>query len=467
MRFMTWLAPSVLASLLGAAACSDSDVPADDASSTSGGNDYGVAPAALAGDLATCPGAWATTAPAEGQNVAYSIAGQDRSFWLMLPPPSFTGPRPIFVAWNGTGETGESFSARAKMSDFTDRGFIVLAPDDNGNGTIWPVWDAMHDVGSDAPADNPDLLLFDSLMSCMAGHLSIDKNRVYTGGHSAGGIMANYMLRHRSELLAGGIVASGVLSLTGPNEPAPLDEMMVIVTWGGDTDGYSGGAGSGAAVPQINFVEQASAASKFYEEEAAVGQANCTADVGHAWLDAANEWFIGMLLSHPKSLGSDNVVLDPGLEGTGVTCKLEPLEYESGITSVCPTQTAVANCEKSCQFVADCAVENATVGPILGPELVELGFSGENNTSCGGCVTKCEETATAPVDAEVLSCMADAAAEGLCGPGIEGALPVIDAINACCDGKTDSLYCQEVCTIFDGSQAEGFLTVCTQFLPEE
>ena len=316
----------------------------------------------LPGDLAVCPEPWGATVPAEGQNDGYTVAGQDRSFWLMLPPATFTGPRPLFVAWNGTGETGQSFSERAKLEAFTARGFIVLAPDDVGNGTVWPVWDAMHAPGDDVPDENPDLLLFDSLVACAAGHMSIDKNRVYTGGHSAGGIMANYMLRHRSDLFAGGIVASGVFSLTGPNEPSPLDEMMVIVTWGGDSDGYSGGAGE-VDVPEINFVEQASLASLYYDEEPAVGQANCTADVGHAWLDAANDWMIDLLLAHPKSLGSDDVVVEPTPEGSGVTCKLEPFQYEGGIVSECPTQTTVAGCDKSCQFVADCAVENGTVGP--------------------------------------------------------------------------------------------------------
>jgi predicted esterase len=476
MRLLTWLAPVAIVSLLGVVACDDEDVPADDGSGTAsgtgggggnGGNPGDSVPAEpLAGDLAVCPEPWGTTVPAEGQNDGYTVAGQDRSFWLMLPPASFTGPRPLFVAWNGTGETGQSFSSRAKLEAFTARGFIVLAPDDVGNGTVWPVWDAMHAPGDDVPDENPDLLLFDSLVVCAAGHMSIDKNRIYTGGHSAGGIMANYMLRHRSELFAGGIVASGVFSLTGPNEPSPLDEMMVIVTWGGKKDGYSGGAGE-VDVPEINFVEQASLASLYYEEQPAVGQANCTADVGHAWLDAGNDWMIDLLLAHPKSLGSDNVVVEPTPEGSGVTCKLEPFEYEGGIVSECPTQTTVAGCDKSCQFVADCAVENGTVGPILGPQLTALGFSGDQNKVCDGCITKCESLATAPADAEVLGCMADAQAASICGPGIDGALPVIDALNVCCDTQLDSLYCAEVCAIFADSSAAGFLTVCEQFAPQD
>ena len=52
--------------------------------------------------------------------------------------------------------------------------------------------------------------------------------------------MTNYVLQRRSSLLAGGIVASGVFSLTSPAPPPVLDPMFVFVTWGGSNDQYSG-----------------------------------------------------------------------------------------------------------------------------------------------------------------------------------------------------------------------------------
>jgi predicted esterase len=384
---------------------------------------------------------------------------------MIAPGAEFEGPRPLLVGFNGTGETGKSFSDRADLADFAARGFVVLAPWSDGNGTIWPVWDAMHEE-SDPDTNNPDLAFFDSLVACVGAHRPIDKHRIYITGHSAGGIMSNYVLQRRSTLLAGGIVASGVFSLTSPQMPAPLDPMFVLVTWGGDNDEYSGGSG-GVSVPSINFVEQASIASNFYEAEPAVSQANCRGDnVGHAWLDPLNDWFVDTLLDHPKGLAQKGTtVLTEVPANADAACTTTPYPFMSGVVVTCPPTSTVDGCAEVCQFVGDCAVENATVGPILDPELQELGFSGPDNTSCGGCITHCEGVATTMADAEVLACMQTEQAAATCGPGIDGALPVIDALNTCCEDRADSPWCVDTCTIFLGSAAESFLISCAAIVP--
>jgi len=407
-----------------------------------------------------CPAEYASKTPVEGVNLGYSIAGQTRDFFLMLPPADFTGPRPLLVAFNGTGGNGKSFSSSSKLSDFAARGFVVVAPSSNENGTIWPVWDAMH-TSSEPDVDNKDLAYFDSLVQCLAGHQAIDSKRIYIGGHSAGGIMTNYMLQRRSTLLAGGIVASGVLSLTKPQESAPLDDLFALVTWGGDNDAYSGGTGE-VSVPEINFVEQAALASQFYAAEPNVGHVRCSgANIGHAWLDEINTSMIDLLLAHPKGLSGKSGITVAASPGGGVSCSTEPFEFESGVTVICPTQTTTPGCAKACQLWGDCVVENATVGPILAPQLPKLGFSGPDNSDCSGCVSYCETTATTNADAEVLACMSMHADKAECGPGIDGALPAIDAINVCCEGRSDSPLCLEVCaTMLENGATKAFLSSC-------
>ncbi len=468
----SWLA---LGSLVG---CGDDGSGAGGSGaggSPAGGGDGGggapqspedVPAVAIESDPATaCPAAFQSSAPQDGNNSGFEVGADTRSFFLILPDPSFTGPRPLFLAFNGTGETGPSFSARANLVDFAAKGFVVLAPSSAGNGEIWPVWDAMHTPGEDSDP-NPDLELIDALIACTAGHYELDKNRLYLGGHSAGGIMANYVLQRRSEVFAGGIVASGVFSLTEPVTPAPLDGLFALVTWGGDNDAYSGGAG-GVTVPEINFVEQAAIASQFYEDEPNVGQANCHGDdIGHAWLDGINDWMADQLLMHPKGLpGSGDDFTIETSPGSGVTCSADPYAYESGLTVICPASTT-AGCAESCQLFADCAVENGTVGPVLAPQLSDLGFSGVDNSDCGGCITHCETTAVSPADAAVLDCVATFAESAECGPGIQGALPAIDAINDCCDGETESAYCLEVCGILlENSATTSFLPACVALVP--
>jgi predicted esterase len=419
-----------------------------------------VPPEPLGGDpSALCPGPYAAAAPSEGLNTSFQSAGQSRSFWLILPPPSFTGPRPIFVAFNGTGENGMSFSSRAELTEFAARGFIVAAPSSNMNGTVWPIWDDMRMAGNTGP--NPDVQYFDELLACLGAHFEVDGNRIYVGGHSAGGIFTNAVLQRRSNVIAGGIVASGIFDLTSPPDLGALDPMFVIVTWGGPDDSYSGGVG--VTVPEINFVEQASISSQFYENEPNVGQAHCSitgSPSGHYWLPI-NDWFVDRLLEHPKGIpGSQADLTVPPSPQVGIECTADPFVYDSGPGISCPPASTMAGCTDACQLLADCGAANDTVGGVIGPQLNMLGFSGSDLSNCGGCVTKCDGDATPGVDEAIFSCMRGYTS--MCGPGIEGFQPAVDAINGCCDGRRDSGWCVETCRILlTNSLATSFFPTCT------
>ena len=239
-----------------------------------------------------------------------------------------------------------------------------------------------------------------------------------------------------------------------------MDESFVLVTWGGEHDAYSGGA-EGVDVPEINFVEQASLASVFYDEQPDVGQANCSAEVGHAWLSMINDWMVDLLLEHPDGLpGAEGEVLPALPSGTGVSCTSSPFVFVPPLQVTC-SETDPAGCTAVCQLAADCGVENSTVGPVLAAELGTLGFSGDDNEDCSGCLSTCGSTATEAGDAAALACFAEAQAEAECGGGIDGALPLIDAINSCCAGATESAYCRFVCeTVLANPVARSFFAEC-------
>jgi len=403
-----------------------------------------------------CPGSYATDPPREGVNSGFDSAGQSREFVLILPDASHTGPRPIFFGFNGTSENGSSFSSRADLRAFANRGFIVVAPSSNGNGAIWPIWDDMRMEGDTRP--NADVLLFDDLLACVGAHFEVDSNRVYVGGHSAGGIFTNAVVQRRSDVIAGAIAASGIFDLTSPPDLGTLSPIFVIVTWGGSDDSYSGGVG--VTVPEINFVEQASIASQFYEDEPNVGQANCSitsGDSGHYWLPI-NDWFADRLLEHPKGVpGSEADFTVPASPYAEIACTAEPFIDASGGSLSCPAATP-AGCQTACQLMADCAVSNSTVGPAIGPQVPMLGFGSLDAPNCGGCVEKCERE-SGPADESVFTCIEPYVS--MCGPGIAGFMPAADAVNTCCDGRTDSPYCVEVCRILNTNDlASGFFPVC-------
>lgn len=393
----------------------------------------------------------------EGAHGGYVVDGQTRSFEVRLPDASFTGPRPVFFAFHGTGETGASFLSRINVADYTSRGFIVIAPDAVGNGTFWPVWDAMR-LPTAADTPNKDVELFDQLIGCAKSTLSVDTTRIFVGGHSAGGIMVNHMLRSRSTLLAGGIVASGVFDLTEPSgPPADLDGLLSIVTWGGDNDQYSGSAG-GVAVPKLSFVEQASLASRYYAAQPNVDQVQCRGnDVGHMWLPL-NGWFIDLMLAHPKgTVASHALQLAPLPAGAPAACSIQPYVVPP-LPPIACASTPRAGCTESCQLLADCAVDNRTVGPALGGAVAGMGFG---DGTCGNCVAACEQGATTDADATVLGCIANLADGQQCTGGIEGAFPLFFVMNQCCSTAPGSNLCANMCHALAGNAAaSAFFPVC-------
>ena len=399
--------------------------------------------------------------PKAGRNEGFEAGGQSRSFELLVPPASFTGPRPILFAFHGTSETGQKFINRAKLQDFADEGFLVVAPDAVGNGSFWPIWDAMRVPGSES-APNPDVELFDRLLSCTAAHYSVDKKRAFATGHSAGGIFTNRLLRSRSNVLAGGIVGSGVFDFTSSETKAPLEPMLVVVTWGGDNDKYSGTTPNGVTVPAFSFVEQASLASRYSDGEPAIAHARCRGnDLGHAWLPL-NAWFIDLLSSRPKGSPATGFTLPPLPAGAKAACSTDAYELAPLPDMTCGA-TARAGCKEACQLFADCAVENRTVGPSLQAELSKIGFT---PSSCAGCVQRCQAGATTQADEQALACFATKQAAATCGPGIEGATPLFQAVNECCSGKSGSNLCVDLCTTLKGnSAAKAFFPTCQQIAP--
>ncbi len=435
----------VLLSVLSA--CSDSE-PAKLSPDAGGPRRFEATPAE------NCPAAFRDVAPRAGANVGFDSAGQSRSFELLLPD-DLDGPAPVFLGFHGTSEKGAGFYARAELADFVERGFIVVAPDGNRNGTLWPIWDGLREAGDRQP--NADVTFASDLVACLAAHYPIDRDRIYAGGHSAGGIFTNRLLRERSDLFAGGIVGSGVWSFTETGSEAPLDSMIVIVTWGGSNDQWMGRA-SEVQVPEISFVAEAALASQFYEAQPNVAQAWCRGDeIGHEWLPNMNDWLVDTLLAYPKGTAThDGPQLMPTPEDAHATCGTDAVVASTRPRLDCGADDA---CEGFCQITADCVVTNPLAGPILGPQLTMLGYEG---MACGGCVERCTTKTTTAADREVLACIGELDGAMCADSGIAGVTPWIGSINRCCEGRTDSPFCRDLCTVILSSSAAAtfFEEVC-------
>ncbi len=425
-----------------------------------------VPPEKLDKDAATeCPGAYATLAPAAGLNSGYTVAEQEREFFLTLPD-GFEGPRPMLIAFNGTGGDGKDFTETAELQDFADAGFIVVAPSSNENGTIWPVWDGMR-LDSEQSLPNPDLDLFDSLVGCIAGHFEVDAKRIYITGHSAGGIMTNYVLKRRSELLAGGIPASGMHDNTLAENQGPLDSMVVIVTWGGLEDQWSGDA-EDSTVNEIDFVSQSALSTKYYYDEAKVTMIGASQEKGHKFLFELNSWFIETLLSIPKGYDVPESYTPPAFpEDVIAQMYTEPYEAPVTINVTCEEGT-VTGCMDLCQFMGDCVVSNNTLRGPMEAQLADYGFTSDNWEECSACVSTCDTAGAPTEEADILTCLSTAGENSdQCTQGISGGGPFIDGVNTCCKDKTESTVCKMLCeSILENTLALGFFPTCNAFTTE-
>ncbi|MDP6944835.1 MAG: prolyl oligopeptidase family serine peptidase, partial [Myxococcota bacterium] len=325
-----------------------------------------------------------------GQHDGYEAGGQMRGFYLGLPDPAlYPGPRPLMLALNGTGGTGLKAYNNYGGAGWVDAGVIFLAPDSNANGVVWPSWYSMIPPG-EPDENNPDMLYIDSLLDCASAHLEVDEHRLYVSGHSAGGIMTNYVLQHRPDTFAGGVPASSILDLTAPTPALSMPPMAIIVMWGGDNDIWGGDSeAESVAVPEFDFREQAAIASAFYEGVDGAHQVHCKgADLGHSWVHGADDFVRDFLLAHPKGLAQNpGWVIDDAPAVIEGACSEDVYEYEKAVTVTCD-ESETEGCQPVCQLLGDCLVENATVAPVLGPPLETIGFDGDD---CTGCVTTCEE----------------------------------------------------------------------------
>ena len=110
------------------------------------------------------------------------------------------GDLPLVIAWHGSGGNGASFRANLQ-DDFSDLDFeaaiggaaVVVYPDglthaDCQFGTCW-----------DRDPSGRDVAFFDALVTRLSEEFCVDRERVFSVGHSRGGRFVEVLACHRSE----------------------------------------------------------------------------------------------------------------------------------------------------------------------------------------------------------------------------------------------------------------------------
>ncbi len=123
------------------------------------------------------------------------VDGTERSYIVSLPDgydPEI--PYPLIFAFHGLGGSAELVSSNRYYFGIEQTGgtpSIFVYPDglETGNGAGWP------------NTDGRDVVFFDALLSTMQDNYCVDRARVFSTGHSYGGIMSHTLGCQRAEVL--------------------------------------------------------------------------------------------------------------------------------------------------------------------------------------------------------------------------------------------------------------------------
>lgn len=211
----------------------------------------------------------------------FPTGGTSYDLKIVLPPDPQGAP--VIFAWHWLGGTASQIISQMDLDDLAaEQNVIIIAPN-AGGGSVFD-WNFLAEAEG-----NPDLTLFDDLLSCARQQWGIDLDRVYSMGMSAGGLQTSYLTIHRAEWhaatapLSGGVVDGFYIT---PDWPLP-----VLLTWGGESDNSNG----------LSFHDAALLLSQELRDDGSF-VIECEHTGGHSIPNGATEYIWQFFADHPMGV---------------------------------------------------------------------------------------------------------------------------------------------------------------------
>lgn len=143
------------------------------------------------------------------------------SYHLRLP--NGDGPHSVLIWFHGHRGNGKSIhSSGGLQRDFLDQGYALLAPDGYRSGE----GPRSYPARSGAPRD--DVAFTFAVLEAASARASLDLDRMYAAGFSAGGSMAWLLACEAGDRLAGMVSVSGALRRPNSTDCAGLEGLPVM-----------------------------------------------------------------------------------------------------------------------------------------------------------------------------------------------------------------------------------------------
>jgi dienelactone hydrolase len=227
----------------------------------------------------------------------FKSAGRNRTAYVYLPAEPKGAP--VLFIFHGQGDTGKSIAEYFGGDAITKTyGAIVVSPSNCCAVSGTDCCDMMTVWGYAPFSDHePDVTLFDDILSCLEEQFDVDNSRVYATGFSAGALWTTWLAMNRSDYLAAAAIFSGgvgqMCEYTQPTYKIPA-----LLAWGGQTDTYTG---------FVKFYEMMNAFSQNLQEAGHL-VVECDHGLGHTMPWGSTKWALEFLMAHTWYDGSSPFV---------------------------------------------------------------------------------------------------------------------------------------------------------------